>query len=125
MRKKIELEFNLNISSNMLYNYISSPSYLSEWFADNVRIYGNAYSFYWSDNKEVAILIKSKQDNYVRFQWEEDKNSKYYFEFLINTDELTGDVYLNIIDFPNINEIEDSKMWWENQINRLRKIIGN
>lgn len=125
MREKFQLEFILNVSPSMLYNYIISPSGLSEWFADNVNVKGSKYSFVWGDNEEIAILIKNKQDNYLKFQWEQDENTKYYFEFLIDMDEITGDVSLIIIDYTEPSEIEESKMWWENQIQRLRKIIGN
>jgi uncharacterized protein YndB with AHSA1/START domain len=125
MRKKFELEFMFNVSPNMLFNYLSTPSGLSEWFADNVNVCGDKYSFFWNDVEEMARLIKIKQDMLLRFQWEEDKKFEYYFEFLIKPDELTGDVYLNITDFANIEEIDNSKMWWDNQINRLKKIIGN
>lgn len=125
MREKFQLEFILNVSPSMLYNYIISPSGLSEWFADNVNIKGSKYIFVWDNNEEVSILIKSKQDSYLRFQWEQDENTKYYFDFTIDMDEITGDVSLTITDYSDINEIEESKMWWENQIQRLRKIIGN
>lgn len=125
MREKFQLEFILNVSPNMLYNYIISPSGLSEWFADNVNVKGSKYIFVWGDNEEIAILIKHKQDHYLKFQWEQDETTKYYFDFLIDMDEITGDVSLIITDYAETIEIEESKMWWENQIQRLRKIIGN
>ena len=34
---KFELEFPIQASSQLLYQYISTPSGLSEWFADNVN----------------------------------------------------------------------------------------
>ena len=34
---KYELEFPIQASPNMLYQYISSASSLSEWYADNVN----------------------------------------------------------------------------------------
>lgn len=125
MREKFQLEFILNVSPSMLYNYLISPSGLSEWFADNVNVKGSKYMFVWGTNEEVALLIKSKQDTYLKFKWEQDENTKYYFDFIIDMDEITGDVSLTITDYSDINEIEESKMWWENQIQRLRKIIGN
>lgn len=125
MREKFQLEFILNVSPSMLYNYIISPSGLSEWFADDVNVKGSKYIFVWGTNEEIAILIKSKQDTYLKFQWEQDENTKYYFDFIIDMDEITGDISLTITDYSDPNEIEESKMWWENQIQRLRKIIGN
>lgn len=125
MREKIQLEFIFNVSQSMLYNYISSPSGLSEWFADNVNLKGDKYTFIWDGNEENALLVKYKQDTYIKFKWEQDVNNKYYFEFYIEMDEITRDTSLTITDFSDKNEIEESKMWWENQIQRLKKIIGN
>lgn len=125
MRKKFKLEFMFNASPTMLYNYISTASGLSAWFADNVNIKGNKYSFFWDGIEEIAVLIKNKQDTYLRFKWDRDEELSYYFEFLIKLDELTGYVYLNITDFLNIGDVDNSTMWWDNQINRLKKIIGN
>ena len=43
---KYELEFPIQASPNMLYQYISSASSLSEWYADNVNSRGKIFSFF-------------------------------------------------------------------------------
>jgi hypothetical protein len=35
----------------------------------------------------------------VRFRWEEDEGTKYFFEMTITIDEITNDLSLNITDF--------------------------
>ena len=45
---KYELEFPIQASPNMLYQYISSASNLSEWFADNVNSRGKVCLLYTS-----------------------------------------------------------------------------
>ena len=57
---KYELEFPIHASPNMLYQYISSASNLSEWFADNVNSRGKVFSFFWDGSEEKAELISSK-----------------------------------------------------------------
>ena len=37
VKVKYELEFPIQSSPQLLYQYISTPSGLSEWFADNVN----------------------------------------------------------------------------------------
>ncbi|MGB0186699.1 MAG: START-like domain-containing protein, partial [Flavobacteriaceae bacterium] len=44
---KFELEFPIQASPQLLYNYISTPSGLSEWFADNVNSRGELFTFIW------------------------------------------------------------------------------
>ena len=61
---RYELEFPINSSPQLLYQYISTPSGLSEWFADNVNSRGEFFTFIWDDSEESAdwllrILVKS------------------------------------------------------------------
>ncbi|SMC79708.1 START-like domain-containing protein [Moheibacter sediminis] len=124
-KEKFQLEFVINASPSMLYNYISNPSGLSEWFADNVNSRGEKYTFIWDEDEESAFLIKSKQDTYVRFQWEDDEDTKFFFELNIVEDDLTGDVSLMITDFAEPDETEKAQLLWESQIDDLKQILGS
>ena len=121
---KYELEFPIQASPNMLYQYISSASSLSEWYADNVYSRGKIFSFFWDGVEEQAELISSKNNQFVKFKWlEEDDN--YYFEIKIVVDELTKDVSLMVTDFSEEDEVEESKMLWESQIADLKQVLGS
>ena len=121
---KYELEFPIQASPNMLYQYISSASSLSEWYADNVNSRGKIFSFFWDGVEEQAELISSKNNQFVKFKWlEEDDN--YYFEIKIVVDELTKDVSLMVTDFSEDDEVEESKMLWESQIADLKQVLGS
>ena len=121
---KYELEFPIQASPNMLYQYISSASSLSEWYADNVNSRGKIFSFFWDGIEEKAELISSKNNQFVKFKWlEEDDN--YYFEIKIVVDELTKDVSLMVTDFSEEDEVEESKMLWESQIADLKQVLGS
>jgi hypothetical protein len=54
----------------------------------------------------------------------ESEGDESYFEFKIQVDEITKDVSLIITDFAEEDEIEESKMLWENQIDELKHGIG-
>ena len=121
---KYELEFPIQASPNMLYQYISSASSLSEWYADNVNSRGKVFSFFWDGVEEQAELVSSKNNQSVKFKWlEEDDN--YYFEIKIVVDELTKDVSLMVTDFSDEDEVEESKMLWESQIADLKQVLGS
>ncbi len=123
-KEKYELEFMIHASPSMLYNHISTPDGLSEWFADNVNSRGENFEFIWDDSAENAKLLKSKQDKFVQFQWEDDFETEYHFSIEIIVDDLTKDVSLIITDFDEIDEIDEAKMFWENQISELKHVIG-
>lgn len=122
---KFELEIPIQASPNMLYQYISSPSNLQEWFADKVNSRGKMFTFSWDGVEEKAELIIKKPDDRVRFKWVESKNDESYFEIKIQVDALTKDVSLIVTDFAeDEDEVEESKQLWENQIDELKHTIG-
>lgn len=121
---KFELEFPIHASSKMLYQYFATPSGLSEWFADNVNSRGETFTFIWDGAEETAKMLTKKRGSKIRFKWEETEGDDSYFEFRIQVDALTNDVSLMITDFAEEDEVEESKMFWENQISELKHTIG-
>lgn len=121
---KFELEIPIHASPRMLYQYISSPSNLQEWFADKVNSRGKEYSFTWEGEEEVAELITKKTDDRIRFKWLESEGDDSFFEIRIQVDALTKDVSLIVTDFAEDDEIEESKQLWESQIDELKNTIG-
>ena len=111
----------------MLFQYLSTPSGLGEWFADNVNSRGESFTFIWDDAEEYAKLLQKKNNERVRFQWsiDEEEGNQYYFEFKIQVDDLTNDVSLIVTDFAEENELEESKMLWDNLISSLKQTLGS
>lgn len=124
---KFEVEYPIHASPSMLYQYISTASSLSEWFADNVNSRGIIFSFFWDDSEEKAELLSSKSNSFVKFRWldDTDDQDKYYFEIRIVVDEITKDVSLIVTDFSYEDEVEENKMLWDNQISDLKQVIGS
>ena len=78
------------------------------------------YSLYYG-------MISKKPNKLVRFQWingEEDE-ADCYFEFKIEVDEITKDVSLIVSDFSEEDELEESKLLWENLISDLKQVLGS
>ncbi|WP_422080521.1 START-like domain-containing protein [Ulvibacterium sp.] len=121
---KFELEFVIQSSPQLLYQYLSTPSGLSEWFADNVNSRGEMFSFIWDGSEEIAKLLKRKSDEFVKFAWEENEDDSY-FEMKIIVDEITKDVSLFITDFAEEDEVDEAKMLWENQVSDLKHVLGS
>ncbi|WP_396146428.1 START-like domain-containing protein [Flavobacterium sp.] len=124
---RYEIEFPINSSPQLLYQYISSPSGLQEWFADKVNSRGDFFTFEWNDSQEYARLASKKTGEKIKFKWidENKKDTEYYFEIRILEDELTKDVSLLIVDFAEEDELDESKQLWENQVSDLKHVIGS
>ena len=125
-KKSYSIEYDFHSSPQLLFQYLSTPSGLSEWFADNVNSRGELFIFIWDDSVEQAKLIQKKNNDRVRFQWQNDEEDfdQYYFEFKIQVDEITKDVSLIITDFAEEDEIEESKMLWDNLVSDLKQVLG-
>jgi hypothetical protein len=109
----------------VLFSRLSTPEGLGEWFAEQVNVNGDQFSFYWNGSESKARLTALKDNKLVRFEWEEMENEEdNYFEFRINMDELTGDLALIITDFAEPDEKEDSIYLWDSQINDLKRVLG-
>lgn len=122
---KYELEFPIHASPSLIYQYISTPSGLSEWFADNVNSRGELFKFIWDGAEEQAKLLTKKSGERVKFRWLDDEDEPYYFEIRIQVDEITKDVSLMITDFAEEDEVEEAKMLWTNQISDLKQVLGS
>ncbi len=126
VRIKFEMEFPIKVSQKLLFQYISTPSGLSEWFADNVNSRGEIFIFIWDDSEESAKLIRKINNEKIQFQWLDDEETDYYFELRIQFDEITKDVSLIVTDFAeDEEEVEESKLLWANQISDLKKVLGS
>ena len=125
---KFEIEFVIQASPQLLYQYISTPSGLSEWYADNVNSRGELFTFIWEGSEEQAKLLSKKSDERVKFRWMDDveDENNYYFELRIQVDEITKDVSLMITDFADDeDEVEEGKMLWENMVSNLKQVLGS
>lgn len=122
---KFELEFPIQVSPNLLYQYISTPSGLSEWFADNINSRGEIFTFIWGESEEEAKLLTKKSGERIKLRWLVDEDTPYFFEMRIQVDEITKDVSLMITDHVEEEEVEESKMLWENMVSDLKQVLGS
>jgi len=121
---KFQLEFVVKASPTLLFNYISSPSGLEQWFADNVKSRGEDFVFIWENAEETAKMLSKKTNQSIRFKWDEDEEEETYFELKLQVDDLTQDLALIVTDFADEDEVDEAKLLWEAQLTKLHSIIG-
>ena len=122
--KKFELEFHISSSVNILFNSLSTPSGLSEWFADDVNCTKDTFTFIWDGSEQDAKLLTISNNYFIKFRWLEYPEDTF-FEFRIEVDEITNDVILKVTDFAEDDEVEEGKDLWTSQINTLMKNLGS
>jgi uncharacterized protein YndB with AHSA1/START domain len=121
---QFEIEYLVHSSAHILYNCISNPSSLEEWFADSVNQKGEKFTFKWEDEERQAKLISSKKNQFIRWQWDESEYTNTFFEMRIKIDEMTNEVALIITDFCDAGDEEDARMLWDLAIDDLHRVIG-
>ena len=124
-KEKIQLEFVIKSSPSLLFERISTASGLGAWFADDVSIRGDLFTFTWNEYPQEAKLLYKRNNTSARFKWLEEEEEDTYFEFKISQDELTGDVSLIVTDFVDPEEKKETISLWETQIGNLKHLIGS
>jgi len=121
---KYELEFPIRSSVNILFSCLSTPSGLSEWFADDVNCNREIYTFIWDNTEQEAELITMSNNYFIKFRWT-DFPKETFFEFRIEVDDITNGVTLKVVDFADKDEVQEGKDLWISQINTLMKHLGS
>jgi len=126
---KFQQEYLINASASIIYNCLITPSGLSEWFADDVNIKKDVYTFMWDGSEEYARLLTSKKDEYVKFRWVEDEDDEgdkdTFFEIRLRIDDLTQEVAILVTDFADDDEVDEAQLLWDSQIDRLKRVLGS
>lgn len=121
---KITLEFNFNCSVNVLFKRLSTASGLAEWFADDVQIEGNKFTFVWDGYPQEAELVYENKNENICFRWLNQESNAYCFEFSLRRLELTSDIALIVTDTIDPSEEESQRELWESQMQTLRRVLG-
>jgi uncharacterized protein YndB with AHSA1/START domain len=122
-KKKFNIEYEIKSSPRILYGFLSEANGLTQWFADDVTVRDQVYTFTWDGEQQKAKLIAVKENKLVRFKWVEDE-PQCFFEMEILQDELTNDVALSITDFAVEDIISERKLIWDNQVEYLISVLG-
>ena len=123
---RVELEFTINTSPQILFNRLSTPSGLSEWFADDVNLSGKVFTFVWDNTQQKAELIEKKDNKSIKFRWlKEGANPKSFFSFKLSSHELTRELTLKVTEqLDESEDLEDAISLWNSQIGDLKRILG-
>jgi uncharacterized protein YndB with AHSA1/START domain len=119
------LEYPVRCSPPILYEFLSTPAGLQEWFADRVDERDHVFSFSWSGGTpDKAEVLEKEQDKFIKFRWLHTPKDEY-FEFRIEKSEVTNLTILVIRDFAEKKEIADQSQLWDYQVKDLFHRLGN
>lgn len=125
---KFVSEFEFQASPKILFEFISTPVGLSQWFCDKARE-GNDHhwTLVWDDVDHPAIQTHNKPQKLVRFQFEssdaEDMADPSFLQFEIDKSELTRAAFLRVTDYSPMNNRQELEELWGNLIAHLKTVI--
>jgi hypothetical protein len=117
------LEYPVRCSPTILFEFLSTPAGLGEWFAEQVEERDNVYFFGWNGVFEKADLVEKEQDKSIRYHWQTSLAGEF-FEFRIDKSEITNQTILIIKDFAEKKEIKDQTSLWDHQVKELFHRLG-
>ena len=118
------LEYPVRCSPSILYEYLSTPAGLQEWFAPKVDERDSVFSFSWDGSVDKAEVLESVDDKSIRFHWLHAPKEEF-FEFSIERSEVTNQTILLVKDFAEKKEIKDQSQLWDSQLKDLFYRIGS
>jgi uncharacterized protein YndB with AHSA1/START domain len=120
-KKEFTIERTFRASPTILYNFLTTPSGLVQWFADHVDKTGDNFSFYWNGNKETATIVSFSEEEHLKIQWDDQD---HFILYEIDKSEVTGETVLFVTDFAEEDEMDDQIQLWESQLDDLTKCMG-
>lgn len=121
-RDKLKLEYEFRASPTILYDFLTNPSNLAQWFADHCDVTGDKFSFFWDGYEEVAIAEERDEDEYLKWVWEDDPDK--VIEFKIRKADISGATILTIIENVEKADFEEQTLLWDEQIGTLKMKCG-
>jgi len=122
-RIKFRFQYTFKAKAEFLYNYVSTPYNLAIWFCDDARNEDNKIIFTWNNSEEKAKIQKEIFKKKIEFRWI-DRPGNESLSFVIDSDEITGGTVLVVSDFDEEDQVEEARMWWDNAIQKLKRVIG-
>jgi uncharacterized protein YndB with AHSA1/START domain len=121
-------EYEFQASPKILFEYISTPVGLSQWFCDKASEGQNHHwNLVWDEIDHPALLTHNKPWKLIRFQFDsletDDAADPAFLQFEIDKSELTRAAFLRITDYSAMNNRQELKELWDNLIAGLKTVI--
>lgn len=118
------LEYPVRCSPAILYEFLSTPVGLQEWFADKVDQRDSTFYFSWNGNTDTAEVVDFLENEYIRYRWDYYDDEEF-FEFRIEQSSITNETILKITDFADKFDVKDQERLWNSQVSDLKHRIGS
>ena len=125
---KFTSEYEFQASPKILFEFISTPVGLSQWFCDKASEgTDHHWNLVWDEASHPAVLTHNKPWKLIRFQFDgsesDDLHDPAFLQFEIEKSELTRAAFLRITDYSGMNNRQELEELWNNLIGNLKTVI--
>ncbi|MBL0309374.1 MAG: ATPase [Bacteroidetes bacterium] len=123
-KKKFTLEYIIRSSPSILFEFLTQPTNLSQWFSDYCDSQEDIFIFGWGGSDfQRARQVDVMDEESVRYHWEHG-NKDEYFAFKVYKSEIANDTILEITDFADAKEVKEQPFLWDKQVEDLKHALG-
>lgn len=123
--EKFTMEFQVSVSSKLLYTLISTPEGLARWFAESVLVEEDLFHFKWEGSQQTARLVQTKSNLFVKFQWMDDNHKDKFLELQILDEPMSTAVSLLVTDYAEPADMELTQRLWQTQVGHLQRLFNS
>lgn len=123
------IECEINATPRTLFPFITTPSLLKKWFADDVQVEhedSSEIQFLWDGIAQTAKITGKKENHFVRYEFTdiEADDEPGWLQFRIEVNQLTNATYLIIEDYSEIDNPADYEEMYNYCFSTLKDIVG-
>ena len=122
-RKKFTLEYIVRSSPTILFEFVTEPDSMAQWFCDHCDSQDDIFIFGWNGVFQRARQEIMADEEMVKYHWEETKKDEF-FSFKVYKSEISNDTILEVTDFAEVKEVKEQSFLWDRQIEDLKHAIG-
>ncbi len=129
-KQRLYLEYPLSArQSDIVWKLIGTDHGLGRWIADEVTEENGVISFTWgqpwTDHHTLkANVIEREKNSHIRFRWVSEEDEDYFWELRIGKSDLTEEICLCVSDYAQEEEIDDLRILWDGNMERLHESSG-
>ena len=123
-KQLFSIEYPVRCSPNILFEFLSTPAGMQEWFADKVDERDTVFTFSWNGSTEKAEIVEVEAGKFIRYHWLHAPKNEY-FEFCIEKTEVSSQTILIVKDFAEKKDIADQTRLWDVQVHDIFHRLGN
>lgn len=128
--EKLTIEYELATRTpSIIWGMISTDAGLQKWMADEVHEKGGVMTFTWGDtwrqhDTRTAKIVAREKNSRIRLKWDYIDNADAYLEMRIEKSEITGGLHLVITDYAELDDKENLRNLWNDNLARLHNASG-